>query len=316
MRVLIAVSLACCMTCAWSTQTDYQKNDKAAAAKTQQASENKPTPQVSQPAAPFPSAALVKGIPEASASKQKQHEATREESEWRLFVGFLEENWDKVLMTVFNGVLAAFTLLLWRATDSLSAEARSSGVFAKAAADAANASATSMQLAERAYLRISFEMPGVRWKEKSGNGLYLEALVKNFGRTPAVITDIRIGIAPREHGDLLPAEFPFPTAERESIPNGLLVPQDHLSHEKFFGLRPESLEDIRTAAKRLWIFSHVDYIDTFGTRHRAGLARLYERMLEGRTDSTNLMLSTERRYDFDRKRKNGEGNDWGEESPT
>ena len=79
---------------------------------------------------------------------------------------------------------------------------------------------------------------------------------------------------------------------------------------------PADLEDIRAGRKFLYVFGYVDYRDLFGVRHRGGYARRYEPLVDkaepNNPNRNNLVFADEPRYDYDRERKRGEGNDWDE----
>jgi hypothetical protein len=76
---------------------------------------------------------------------------------------------------------------------------------------------------------------------------------------------------------------------------------------------------------------YVDYIDQFGKRHRSGYGRLYYHWAEIKGPQpndpgvpsrqaveqrymtrNNLVFMTQAGYNYDRERKEGEGNDWNE----
>lgn len=172
------------------------------------------------------------------------------------------------------------------------------------AVDAANINTASLISAERAYVTISIIAPGVQLQDDD-RPIFVRAKVQNFGRTPATVTDTRIWVSIREHGDLLPEEFPYPTRAGEARHTGFLVPTDDFQFEQYFPIGTSSATE--NTSKRLWLFGHVDYIALAG-RYRHGFARLYEPRLNGR--EINIMAVTEGRYDFDRERKPNEGEDW------
>ncbi|MER0171075.1 MAG: hypothetical protein DU489_10800 [Nitrosomonas sp.] len=178
---------------------------------------------------------------------------------------------------------------IWLTRSSVQQAARS--------ADAANANAASLISAERAYVKMSILDPGVQWRNDDRQ-FYVQVEVKNFGRTPATVTDTRVYASIREHGDLLPTEFPYPPRGEEARHTGFLVPGEDFSFEKHFPMAKSSPR--QDSSKRLWIFGHVDYI-ALGNRYRFGFARLYEPVLDG--GKRNIMTVTEGRYDFDRERK-------------
>jgi hypothetical protein len=177
---------------------------------------------------------------------------------------------------------------------------------ATGAANAANANTASLITAERAYVKLSILVPGVQWRANTGN-FHVEAQAKNFGRTPATVTDTRIGKKICEHGDALPQDPPYQSREGQAKHTGFLVQDDHFTFEKNFGgfIKNQSNQ-------KLWIYGYVDYI-TFGKRYRFGFARVYRPGL--REDIINLLPDTEAGpYDYDRERNRDEGVDWDHES--
>jgi hypothetical protein len=309
MRGLIAIALACCLNVAASEPLQPQRGPQVEAKKQPESPADSKQQSKADQGASQPNLARVGPIQAAPPKPECEHGCEEGTEFWPSLFGYR--------LKITDTLLVLFTFLLWVSTRNLWTETKAAGRIAKTSADAAKTSSDALMLSERAYLTITFEMPGVRWNTNNRDGLFLSVRVQNFGRTPAAVTDIRIGLSVRDNGDLLPLEFPYPNREQEdACPNGILVPGDHLLNDLYLGLRQTARESVQASEKRLWLFGHVDYIDIFGKRRRAGLVRLYERALEGRADSTNLMSSTERRYDFDRERNKGEGNDWGEETST
>lgn len=186
---------------------------------------------------------------------------------------------------------------------------------AKDVASAAKRQSDSLILSERAYVKMSHVSPGVRWITGNDELFQIEVEVKNHGRTPADVTDVIIGAKLLGNGEPLPEPFPYPTGERESIPNAFLVTDETFFTTRHFPLRGQNLADAKCGAKKLWIFGHVDYIDTFKVRHRAGYVRVYIPHVDDGKQN-NLFYMTEGRYNYDRPRKKGEGNDWGEKAPS
>lgn len=229
---------------------------------------------------------------------------------------------DRTLEIIFIGLTAVATVVLAISTIALSCstkrlwqEAKAASRIALRSAQAANTSAKATMLAERAYVKMSHVSPGVRWIEGNKELFEIEVEVKNHGRTPTNVTDVRIAAKLMENGELLPKQFPYPAGEHESIPNAFLVTNETFFHTKHFPLRGQDLADAKSGAKKLWIFGHVDYIDTFKTRHRAGYVRVYIPHVDDGKQN-NLFYMTEARYNYDRPRKQGEGNDWDEYSPV
>lgn len=245
---------------------------------------------------------IVQSKEEATNTEAREHSTSqREQEDLKAQIRSADAAEKQVVLTgwavaiSFIGILGLFCTL--RLT-------RSSVQQATRAADAANANTASLILAERAYVKMSILDPGVQWRDDDRQ-FYVKVEVKNFGRTPATVTDTRVYASIREHGDLLPTEFPYPPRGEEARHTGFLVPDEDFPFEKHFPMAKNSPR--LDSSKRLWIFGHVDYI-ALGNRYRFGFARLYEPVLNG--GKRNVMTVTEGRYDFDRERKPGEGDDW------
>jgi len=179
------------------------------------------------------------------------------------------------------------------------------------AAEAANTSANAVMLAERAYVKMSHVSPGVRWFEKNEELFEVEVEVKNHGHTPASVTDVRIGAKVLNNDELLPEPFPYSISPRtaDSIPNAFLVTNETFFYTRCFPLRGQDLADVKCGGKRLWIFGHADYIDTFGKRHRSGYVRAYISIVDD-GQKNNLFFMHGKQYNYDRARQKGEGSDW------
>jgi hypothetical protein len=218
------------------------------------------------------------------------------------------------------------------------------------------ATLTASKAIERAYIGMSHHPPGIepkserissepsRWKHQ----LSVRIKITNHGNTPARITRSLVQLI------LTNADIPRAPAydERQARPGHVfLVKSDSFtittpyefqsSGEKRFS---DAFRELAEHGHRLYVIAYVDYIDTFGRRHRAGYGRLYEpaiddpnrpdyrnyrpvpddahgverRLLRQATEfdpslyaaRNNLVLLTQPGYNYDRERKKGEGNDW------
>ena len=194
--------------------------------------------------------------------------------------------------TIIGGIAAGLSLvgtllLVWTLWET------------RRTANYAHAQAESFKRSERAYVKLSHVTPGLK---PDGNSHAVTMEVKNWGKTPATVTDVRIGFAIIPFGDPLPEPRPYPSEERESFPNALLVPSEYFLLTRHIRTNPVDID------KQLWMFGHVDYKDAFNQRWRGGYARKYIDNIDN-----NLVRNTERRDDFDRRRQPGEGNDWNDE---
>jgi hypothetical protein len=238
----------------------------------------------------------------ASANARERDSYKREREDLKAQIRSADAAEEQVVLTRWTvglsivGALGLFATLLL-ANRSVREAAR--------AADAANDNTASLIAAERAYVTLSILDPGVQWHPRDERQFFVKARVKNFGRTPGTVTHVRLHASVREHGDLLPSEFIYAEGEAKVGRTGFLVPSDDFLFDRYFPLAPS--QPRHDSSRRLWIYGHVDYM-TLGRRYRYGFACLYEPALDG--GARNIMPATESRYDFDRERKQGEGNDW------
>lgn len=208
-------------------------------------------------------------------------------------------------LAIFTEVLAGaailqlivFSLQAWKLHQTVKAT--------KESADAALKTAKNMEVAERAYVKMSHTEPGMLIHENETVRMCdVTVKVENCGKTPATVTDVRLNAALLEWGAPLPETPNY----GQEYPHGapFLVPGDFF----FWGPRTFPLGHLDfpnpgAGSVRLCLFGYVDYADAFGCRHRAGYAREY-RAVKG----SNLFFITEPGYNYDRPRKPGEGNDW------
>ncbi len=190
----------------------------------------------------------------------------------------------------------------------------------KATGDAATAAITAashVKTAERAFVKMSGVAPGIDPADKSGL-FWINVAIKNFGRTPATVSDVVLNYVLLPHGISLPQE---PTYERQDgpIPTGFLVADEDMFYSRFYQMTAEEMADVKDFQSDLYLIGYVDYRDQFEDRHRAGYARVYRPAIDDRpmynTDDefkarSNLVFVTLQRYNYDRVRTRGEGNDW------
>lgn len=193
-----------------------------------------------------------------------------------------------IVIAGFTGYLAIVTKGLWRETETTSKHQRD---------------------IERAYVKMSHCQPGIKWQQ-SDECFTVTFKIRNFGNTPSAVTDVKAGAALLENGKPLIRPFPYKTTE--SNPRAFLVKNDSFTYDLNAPARGDDRESIRNGSKTLWIFGHVDYIDAFKVRHRAGYVRTYIAVVDN-GENNNLFINTEfadPHYNYDRERKRGEGNDW------
>jgi hypothetical protein len=146
--------------------------------------------------------------------------------------------------------------------------------------------------------------------------------IKNFGRTPAKITDILVKPIILPNGETLPT-LPNYSRNRQPTRKAFLVSQEEFYYSEAYSISSEQMAAVKNTANNLYLIGFVDYVDQFEQRHREGYARRYYPMLDDResghykTDAgfatrNNLLYVTEEGYNYDRKRERSEGNDWNE----
>jgi hypothetical protein len=161
---------------------------------------------------------------------------------------------------------------------------------------------------ERAYVTMSHEAPGVVFET---DGLfYLTVRIKNYGRTPAKVTDTFLNPV-----ILLPSEKlpPKPNYSRDTgnleSPKAFLVSNDYFIVTEYFDTKEQILA-IQEGTAILYVIGYVDYVDAFKKRHRGGYARRY--VLSDKIN--NLQLVPDSAYTYDSERAPREGNDWDQDA--
>jgi hypothetical protein len=218
-------------------------------------------------------------------------------------------------MTIFNGLLAAFTLVLVAIGAWQGWQNKKSADAARDAAIAAISQVDSIKTSERAYVKMSHLPPGIVFRD---TGVYVHLNVQNFGHTPARVTDVVVAIHSLPQTSDLPVKPDYSGLGRAPS-QAFLVPGDafNLPRNKHFD--DLITAKIKAGAERLVVLGYIDYIDQFTSRHRAGYAREYRFHMDIRSPNTteeafsqrsNLALITQHGYNYDRQRNIGEGNDW------
>lgn len=211
-----------------------------------------------------------------------------------------EVNITDVFIAIFAGILCYATFLLFEATRGLQKEAQRQERHFK--------------VSERAYVKISHNPPGIRFE---GDDYFVTIQIKNHGRTPARVTDFVLTALPIGKDEPLPKDPPYERGEDgKDFVRAFLVANDEFY---IFRRIPGDMDAIEEERTKLLLFGYVDYIDSFGMRHRGGYGRFYKpkrncRALY-RSDKdferrSNLFFISEDTYNYDRPRNQDEGNDW------
>jgi len=212
----------------------------------------------------------------------------------------VELNWEVIWVAVtgvFTVVLAVSTIMLWRATRAIGERT-----------DAA------FRTAERAYVKMSHKPPGLRIGHEGAGDYRLDLEVTNFGRTPAMVTDVLVKLIALPPGQLLPLAPDYrlyhnPHASLKAF----LVTNDTFTFTGWWGwpILTKLIGEIRsTTDEELYVVGYVNYTDAFGNRYRSGYARKYDSWQDfwDQTDDpsreiyrhrNNLVFVTQEGYNYD-----------------
>jgi hypothetical protein len=218
---------------------------------------------------------------------------------WSAFVASLDTH-SGSLIALFTFVLAVATIYLWRETRNAS----------KIALEHARA----LTLSERAYVKISHTSPNLIREDCKFTAIFD---IKNYGRTPATVTDVVYNHLVLMKNESLPLTPKYDRSGTDVV-RAFLVTGEEFSSGYPLSVSQEEFIAIESKAKNLFIYGYVDYIDQFGNHYRAGFARQYDPtpikiinagVVQG---YSNLFFVNQPGYNDDRIRKHGEGNDWDE----
>lgn len=177
----------------------------------------------------------------------------------------------------------------------------------EAAAKAALSNANAILLAERAYVKVSPYEPGVQWDNPTGGGFTVSYRVKNFGSTPAKVTDVISNAIVVPNGMIFDE---IPQNVRHTFPKetrSFLVKDDEFCQSPHTAIDATERQTVEKGDQKMIVYGYADYIDQFGVRHRAGFGRQY--LPNGRP--LNLVFPDSGLFNYDRERVQGEGIDWG-----
>lgn len=219
--------------------------------------------------------------------------------------------WQAILAAIMVGIgslqLGLFVWQLRLIRDSLTDTKKS--------ADAAFLTAESVIVSERAYIRIGHMPSGATLDRPLADHLYeqdkpyiFEAKIRvgNLGKTPGTVSSVWLGHTMID----TPGSFPVRPLYKEGDfrPAGaILYGTDNLSgYSLRIEIDPASAASIFKGTKQLCLLGYVDYIDHFRKRYRGGYASLFN----PKTSEGNLLIIPQAGYNYDRPRKEDEGDDW------
>jgi len=214
------------------------------------------------------------------------------------------ETHDGAITALATIAIAAFTYTLYRSTEKLWKAGEQQIALAQTSAETTRRVLDHTRTVERAYVKISHVEPGLVFA--TDGTVRVTVQVKNFGRTPANVTDLILTpfvVRPRM---ALPEKPIYEVTQGYPSARAFLVANDRIFTHAAFPL-PE-FQQVLLGQLTLYLLGYVDYVDTFGQRHRGGYARLFV----ADQKENNLVFITNASYNYDVPRQPGEGRDWGE----
>src|SRR5262249_1056269 len=152
--------------------------------------------------------------------------------------------------------------------------------------------------------------PGIEQLGSSGD-IRLTVSIKNYGRTPARVTDVVIKPVVVPRGDQLPTVPDYTVRPQHLKPKAFLVTDDEFFLDRHYRITPDEMSKVKDLASDLYMIGYVDYTDQFDQHHRGGYARLYYPMVDlksrYKTDEefaqrNNLRVVAQEGYNYDRVR--------------
>jgi hypothetical protein len=245
-----------------------------------------------------------------------------------------------VLLAIVGAVAAVIAVITLQAIKNQTRASVTTIRLSKRAADAAKTSADAARealalsnLKERAYIDLSHHPPGLvvdLFTMTGADNIPRKAVrvtigAQNRGNTRGVLTTRLVQLLFRDQP--LPTDPPYDKtlAEVLRIP---MMPGDTINKTFVWQVPEETLTQVALNSGELYVIGFVDYLDEFGGRHRSGYGRVYsprerERTLFYReeagliqhvddpaTAQNNLPFVAEMNYNYDRPRRQDEGNDW------
>ncbi len=236
--------------------------------------------------------------------------------------------WTMVLAvaTIILAVVAGIQVgMFWKQLGIMRIAIRDGETVANATALQANA----VIRAQRAYVKASPAPPGLELPppyDAINEHATCNLKIKNFGQTPAIVSDVVTIFKLLEVNESLPT-IPEYVREDEIIRP---FPGSFLGRDEFFynghgsaGAIGTFVDDLKTGKVVMAVFGYVDYMDVFGKRYRAGFGRVFLPAINNRaiydndqkfSERCNLIFMSQAGYNYDRERQEAEGNDWDQNS--
>lgn len=222
----------------------------------------------------------------------------------------ISRDWIDYTTTGVNGALvmvAAVQLVLLRRT------LRATQCAALAAKQSADVARDALYPVQRAYLSATPAKPGAKFIHTIGEPPTIQYCLKitNRGSTPARVTSYRATV--------IASNMDHPGRPTEEHLHEVKVGH-FLTGRDTFALWvaspiPCDLSEVYSGSRFLFVYGSIDYIDAFDRRYRIGFGRKYIQPHEAAVEfkplrGRNLFQITEPGFNYDRERKEGEGDDW------
>jgi len=188
-----------------------------------------------------------------------------------------------VINVIIAAVIACFTIQLTTATVQMAIISRQQ--------------VETTRTIERAYVQLSHMPPGV-WFGQNGE-VSVQMRVKNFGKTPARTQRVNVEFLYLPD-NIIPLDPPLINSLNAVL--SFMLPNDEFffTEERGVLLGSEVVNRLMAGNGTLLVYGHVDYLDQFDRRHRAGYGRIYNHLHHA---DGNLDLVTNRAYNYDRPRQ-------------
>jgi hypothetical protein len=167
------------------------------------------------------------------------------------------------------------------------------------------------RVSERAYVKLSHHAPGVYWEfpapqkvlYSKDNRCWIrcDLEVKNFGKTPSGVYEIRVGHLIVAETDPVPEEPDYSSPTIETT-DAFLVTGNDFNQPVRREITRETFQAIYRGHQALYLFARVEYRDKFGACHRGSYARRYAR--EADSDYVLTLRTGETLKDEDRAGRN------------
>lgn len=260
----------------WRSTTAADNSGQIKAPENRNASpKNQSSPnQTSQRPQPAPPASARPAAIKEKIGADESQAATKKETPKRKEIWSDANTW----VAIFTGVLTLATILMWRAT-------KDNAMAARLAAEVAGRALTEL---ERPYLFIKFGYPGFEFRignqlnPESGNvesafvsryDKTIEIMFVNFGRTPAIITEICDDYKRIAGVSAMPNAINPDTRRGELLPIGnASVNGSPYSFQKdaFEAFERRKLDADALLVDRFFCLGHVRYKDIFGGEYILG----------------------------------------------